>query len=363
MPLSIAVEHKRRDFTVDVAFEAPSPGITVLFGPSGCGKSTVLAAVAGLLRAKRVRVELNGEALDRLPPHRRRIALVFQDGRLFPHMTVEDNLLYGLHRAPKDKRKGLDKGRGLLHATEIADLLNLQHLRRRRPATLSGGERQRVAIGRALLSQPRLLLMDEPLASLDNARRDEILPYLQRLRDVMRMPVVYVTHAIDEAYRLADFLVLLEEGQVLAAGPMADLVARVDLPLAQRDDAAGVLLGYLHSHEPERGLSAIACGGQVYMVPQCDIAPGASVRLRVPAREVILSLDIPRNISVNNVISATVCALRQDATTHAVLVELDVGGGQLLARVTMDAAERLQLRPGVRVLALVKAMGVELLAG
>jgi len=363
MALLVSVESKRRGFTLTASFEAPTPGITVLFGPSGCGKTTLLNAIAGLSRADRVRVELNGEALHRLPPHRRRIGMVFQEGQLFPHMSVERNLVYGLHRAPKDTRKGLDRGRGLLLAPEIADLLDLQHLRRRRPHNLSGGERQRVAIGRALLSQPRLLLMDEPLASLDAARKAEILPYLQRLRDVMRMPVIYVTHALDEAYRLADYLVLLEGGQVIAAGPMTDLVSRVDLPLAGRDDASAVLLGYLHSHEADRGLSAIACGGQVYMVPLCDVAPGTAVRLRVPAREVILALEAPRNISVNNVIAGVVCAVRQDATTHAVLVELDVGGGQIVARVTMDAAERLRLRPGVQVLALIKAMGVELLSG
>ena len=363
MPLSVSVEHRLKSFVVGVAFEAPSPGITVLFGPSGTGKSTVLAAIAGLLRGGRVQVDLDGDALHLLPPHRRRIGMVFQDGRLFPHLTVEDNLLYGLHRAPRDKRRGRDRGRGLLLAGEVADLLGLQALRRRWPGTLSGGERQRVAIGRALLSQPRLLLMDEPLASLDAARRGEILPYLQALRDVVRIPVIYVTHALEEAYRLADFMVLMDAGQVLAAGPLADIAARVDLPLAARDDASGVLLGYLHSHDGERGLSMVACGGQVFVVPLCAVAVGAAVRLRVPAREVILALEAPRDISVNNIVPGIVCALRQDTATHAALVELDVGGGQLLARITLDAAERLRLRPGTRVVAMVKAMSAELLSG
>jgi molybdate transport system ATP-binding protein len=296
-------------------------------------------------------VELNGERLDRLAAHRRRIGMVFQDGRLFPHLSVERNLLYGYRRAPK----------GQILAGELADLLDLHALLRRRPAALSGGERQRVAIGRALLFQPRLLLMDEPLASLDDSRRQEILPYLQRLRDVMRMPVLYVTHAMDEVYRLADYVVLLDAGTMLAAGPLAELAARVDLPMAARDDAAGVLLGYLHSHEIARGLSSVACGGQVYLIPQCDVEAGALVRLRIPAREVILALDAPRDISVNNIIPAVVIALRRDMATHAALVEVEVGGGQLLSRITMDAAERLALRPGTRVLAMIKSMSVELM--
>jgi molybdate transport system ATP-binding protein len=166
---------------------------------------------------------------------------------------------------------------------------------------------------------------------------------------------------MDEVYRLADHVVLMESGQVTAAGPLAELVARVDLPFAVRDDAAGVLLGYVHRHEPDRGLTSVACGGQVYMVPMCGVAPGDGVRLRVPAREVILALDAPREISVNNIIPAVVCAMRQEAAAHAALVELDVGGGQILARITMDAAARLGLRPGVRVLAMIKAMSVELL--
>jgi molybdate transport system ATP-binding protein len=351
MALEIAVEHRRRDFVVTAQFTAPTPGITVLFGPSGAGKSTVLEAVAGLLRANHTRVDLNGERLDKLPAHRRRIGMVFQDGRLFPHMKVEWNLVYGFRRAPG----------GQVLPGELADLLDLHKLMRRQISTLSGGERQRVAIARALLSQPRLLLMDEPLASLDGPRRQEIMPYLQRLRDTLRMPVLYVTHATDEVYRLADQVVLMEAGQVIAAGPLPELAARVDLALAARDDAAGVLLGYVHRHEPERGLTSVACGGEVYLVPLCDVPAGNSVRLRIPAREVILALDAPRHISVNNIIPAVVSAIRFDGATHAALVEIDVGGGQLLSRITTDAAERLHLRPGVRVLGMIKSMSVELL--
>jgi len=351
MLLRVTVEHSYRTFTLAATFEAPAEGITVLFGPSGSGKTTILAAIAGLIRTDGIRVDLAGEALDQLRPERRRVGMVFQDGRLFPHLTVRENLYYGLKRAP----------RGSIFVDETLALLGLEDLLKRRPNTLSGGERQRVAIGRALLSQPRLLLMDEPLASLDAARRNEILPYLARLRDNLRLPIIYVTHAIEEAVHLADQLVLLENGRVLACGPLADLAARVDLPLAARDDAAGVLNGYMHSHDYERRLSAIACGGQVYMVPLNSIEERTPVRMRVPARDVILALDAPREVSVNNVIPAIVCGIGEDAAGHAALVEIDVGGGVLLARITLDAAERLRLRPGARVLALIKSMSVELL--
>lgn len=353
MALHVTIEHSFRGFSLSVDFTAPEQGVTVLFGPSGAGKSTVLAAVAGFLRADVAQVELNGEALHRRSPERRRFGMVFQDGLLFPHMSVRNNLLYGMRRARRRRIPVID----------VVSLLGLEALLDRRPRTLSGGERQRVAIGRALLRQPRLLLMDEPLASLDMARRLEILPYLARLRDQLRLPMLYVTHSLDEAVRLADHMVLMDNGRVVASGAMAELAARVDLPLAARLDAMGVLNGYLHSHDEERRLSAVACGGQVYLVPLAEhIAPRTSVRLLVPAREVVLSLDVPRAVSVSNVIPATVCNVGQDKPGHAALVELDVGGGLLLSRVTMDAAERLYLRPGTRVLALIKSMSVELLA-
>jgi molybdate transport system ATP-binding protein len=325
----------------------------VLFGPSGSGKSTILAGIAGLLRTDKLDVDLDGQQLHRIRPHRRRIGMVFQDGRLFPHLTVKENLSYGLKRAP----------RGPIFVDETLALLGIEPLLKRYPATLSGGERQRVAIGRALLSQPRLLLMDEPLASLDAARRGEILPFLMRLRETLRLPMIYVTHAADELARLADQVVLLEDGHVVGAGTLADVAARVDLPLAQRPDAAGVLSGYLHSHDPERRLSAVACGGQVFLVPRQDLEPNAPVRLRIPAREVILALDQPRAISVNNVIAATVCAVGVDEAAHAALVEIDVAGGSLLSRITLDAARRLELRPGIRVLAFIKSVSIEVLAG
>jgi molybdate transport system ATP-binding protein len=356
MGLAVSVEHGYRGFKLAAAIEAPSTGITVLFGPSGSGKSTILKAVAGLLRPRRMVIDLAGERLDRVPPERRRFGVVFQDSRLFPHLTVRDNLLYGLRRAPRSVKHEIA---GRIYLDETLALLGLQKLLGRKPATLSGGECQRVAIGRALLSQPRLLLMDEPTASLDAARRDEILPYLSRLRESLRLPMIYATHAMEEAVRLADHLVLLDGGQVMAQGALSELASRVDLPLAGRGDAAGVLNGYVHSHDAERHLSAVACGGLVFQVPLQTLAPQTAVRLRIPAREVIVAIDAPRESSVNNVLQAVIVAIGEDVGGHAALVELDVGGGQLVARVTRDAATRMMLRPGMRVLAMVESLAVE----
>jgi molybdate transport system ATP-binding protein len=322
-----------------------------LFGPSGSGKTTVLNVIAGLLKPRFLEVSLGGQLLHNLAPARRRIGYVFQDGRLFPHLSVKRNLQYGLARAPK----------GDILPSDVIGLLGLETLLDRRPQTLSGGERQRVAIGRALLSQPRLLLMDEPLSALDQTRRDEILPYLSLLRTAFALPIVYATHALDEVMRLADTLVLIEAGRVVAAGPLTELAARVDLPLAARGDAAGLLHGRVFSHAPERHLSAISCGGNILWVPQVAAQEGAAVRLRVPAREVILALLEPRGISVTNIVGARVNAMAEPHGGQMVLVELDLdGGGQLLSRITRDAAERLDVRPGAKVLALIKAVSVEL---
>ena len=358
MPLAIAIEHRQGDFRLDAAFQVPITGITVLHGPSGAGKTTILKAIAGLLRPQRVAVDFSGARLDKLAPERRRVAMVFQDSRLFPHLSVLQNLLYGLRRVPAAVKRDLA---GHVYLDETIALLGLQKLLQRRPAALSGGERQRVAIGRALLSQPRLLLMDEPLAALDEALQDSIMPYLIRLREAVSLPIIYVTHNMREVARLADHLVLLDQGRVLAEGPLSDLAARVDLPLARRRDAAGILTGLLHAHDDARALSAVAAGGQLYLVPRQQIPERTPVRLTIPAREVILTRDTVRGISVDNVIPAHVNAVAVLEDQNAALVELDVGGGMLLARITVDAADRLILAPGSHVFAMVQAMSVQTL--
>jgi molybdate transport system ATP-binding protein len=362
MPIRISVEHRHGFLQLNVGFEAPSTGFTVLSGPSAAGTSFMLSAIAGLQRAHHVRVELDGEPLHQLPAHRRRIGMVFPEGRLFRHLSVEDNLLFGLKRLPKTVADMPGRCRGPLLPGEIVDLLGLQNLRSRRPADLSSSERQRVAIGRAVLAQPRLLLMDEPLSTLDASQRMETLHYLQRLRAVLPIPVLYAAHSMEEACRLAHFMVLLEGGQVLGAGPLPELASRVDLPLAARNDSAAVLAGYLHSHAPARGLSAVACGSIIIDATLCDIPEEAPVRVRVPAREVLLALDKPEDTGANNIISGMVCAIRHDATSHAALVEIEFSGGQLLARMATDGAQRLRLEPGKRVFALVKSVSAEVMS-
>ncbi len=403
MSLRVAFRHTHPGLAFDIAFEAPTPGTTVMFGPSGAGKSTVVAVVAGLLRPAWSRVAVDELVLadaDRaafVPPERRHIGLVFQDARLFPHMSVLRNLTYGLRRAertgrgagraPEGGRSGRPFGLASLPSLtrqsrgasaemagstpdmtrcialgDVVDLLGIGHLLQRRPYTLSGGERQRVAIGRALLAQPRLLVMDEPLASLDAARKDEILPYLLRLKTTLKLPILYVTHALDEVARLADTLVLIEAGRSIASGPLNELATRSDLPFAARDDAGAILTTRVASHDPPHQLSLLAADGLSLWVPLVSAPVGSELRVRVPAREVILATDAPRAISVHNTIEGTVRAITTDPVRHASLVEVASGASALLARVTPDAVARLQLAPGRRVLALVKSMAVEVFA-
>ena len=359
MTLSVRLRHRFPNVSIDATFEVPTPGLTAIFGPSGAGKSTVIAAVAGLLRPDECRIVLDGEVLADtaankwVPPEARRAGLVFQDARLFPHMSVAKNLRYGLRRAPA----------GPIGFDDVVALLGIGALLDRRPHTLSGGERQRVAIGRALLSQPRLLLMDEPLASLDGARKAEILLYLADIKPVLRLPVLYVTHAMEEVARLADSVVLMEQGSVMATGDLMDMTSRADLALAGRDDAAAVLPARVLSHDPERQLSRIEAGGASLLVPLLDESAGAEIRVRIPAREVILAREVPTAISIHNIVRGTVRAVTQEPMRHAALVEIALANGAFLARVTPDAVVRLELAEGAPVLALIKSVAIEVLDG
>jgi molybdate transport system ATP-binding protein len=347
--ISVALRKDFSGFRLDVAFAAPTPGVVALFGPSGAGKSSIVAGIAGLLRPDAGEVVVDGVVLsDAVPVERRRLGLVFQDARLFPHMNVETNLRYGLRRAPA----------GEIGFDAVVGLLGLERLLDRRPHSLSGGERQRVAIGRALLSQPRLLLLDEPLASLDAARKAEILPYLLRLKTALKLPIIYVTHALDEVFALADTLVLLDAGRVVASGPVAELSSRADLPLAVRDDAASVFDAVVAEHHPARRLSLLRAGTMQLWVPLVAAAVGQAMRVRIPAREIILATEAPNAISLHNIIPGVVQAIHIDAARHAALVEINAGAA-LLARVTPDAVARLGLKPGSQVLALVKSMSVD----
>lgn len=357
MSLAVRLRHRFPTITMDIEFEVASPGVTALFGPSGSGKSTIINAAAGLLRPEQCRVAVDGQMLADtttgvwLPPERRGIGLVFQDSRLFPHMSVATNLRFGQRRTTP----------GEVKFDEVVDLLGIGGLLDRRPRTLSGGERQRVAIGRALLSQPRLLLMDEPLASLDDSRKAEILPFLARLKSALRLPMVYVTHSLDEVSRLADSLVLLEAGRVVAAGQLGDLAARSDLKLAERDDAGALLICRVIEHLPERELSRIEGGGATLWVPLLDLPIGAALRVRIPAREVILAGKPPEAISLHNIVPGTVRRITADPLRRAVMVEIGLADGAVLSRVTPDAIARLGLSPGAPVLALIKSTAIELL--
>ncbi len=351
--LEISARHRFGAFSLDVAFNAHIPGVTALFGASGSGKSTVLSIVAGLLRPQAGRVVLDGLVLldtvagIDVPAERRRCGVVFQDAKLLPHLSVETNLRYGTRRAPRDVI-----GPGF---AEIVELLGIAPLLRRRPRALSGGERQRVALGRALLSRPRLLLMDEPLAALDGARKAEILPFLERLRDVAGVPVLYVTHALDEVDRLADTLVLMEAGRVLAVGPLEALAARTDLPtLSGRRDAGAVLSCLVEAHDAARGLTRLSFSGGELQVPLRAEPAGARLRLRLRARDVAVATEPPRGISSHNILPSMIAAIAP-ASPHEAFVTLQVGPTAMLARLTRDAVGQLGLAPGMAVFALVKS--------
>ncbi|WP_426959718.1 molybdenum ABC transporter ATP-binding protein [Muricoccus radiodurans] len=361
--LEVAVGHRfARDsagFALDARFAAPTPGVTALFGPSGCGKSTTLAAIAGLLRPDSGRIVLEGDVLldtargVALPPERRRLGVVFQDARLFPHLSVAGNLRYGARRAPRDATGSSEE--------EVVALLGIGHLLSRRPRDLSGGERQRVALGRALLARPRLLLMDEPLASLDAARRAEVLPFLARLRDAARVPILYVTHALEEVDALADTLVLMEAGRVLAAGPVDGIAARPDLPLAARRDGGVLLPCTVAAHDAALGLTRLAFPGGALEVPLRGEPRGAAIRVRVRARDVSVATRRPEELSARNILSATVTrAAEVPGLPHEALVVLAVGPTTFLARVTRESLNRLGLEPGRSVWAIVKGAALAL---
>jgi len=342
---------------LDVSFAAPD-GVTALFGRSGAGKTTIINCVAGLLRPDRGRILLDGEPLldtgrgIDVPRHRRRIGYVFQDARLFPHLTVRRNLLYGRWFAGSHQRRS---GLG-----EVVELLGIDHLLDRRPGTLSGGEKQRVAIGRGLLSAPRLLLLDEPLASLDQARKGEILPYLDRLCREAGIPILFVSHALDEVARLATTMVLLSGGRVAASGPVGEVMARVDLGAAASEVGAGAILHLQVVGGPDaHGLTLLTHPAGEIELPGVDLPPGHAVRLRIDARDVVLALGTTRlsGISIRNQLRATVVALGapMNGLTE---VGLDVTGERLRALVTSASVEAMRLQPGVPVLALVKSAGL-----
>ena len=360
--LDIQLKLARANFSLDVTLALPARGVTALFGPSGCGKTTLLRALAGLERAAG-RVAIGGEvwqddtATPRrfVPTHQRPLGYVIQDAALFPHLDVRRNLDYGLRRiAPAERRVAID---------QVVDLLGIGTLMARRPATLSGGERQRVAIARALATSPRVLLMDEPLAALDAARKADILPYLERLHETLAIPVIYVSHALDEVARLADHLVLMDAGRVLADGPLADLLARLDLPLALGENAGVVLDGVVGERDARWQLARLEVRNTG--TAPCSLwardpgfALGTRVRLRVLARDVSLARAPQTGTSIGNQLQATVEAIADAEHPALALVRVRVGGVPLVARLTRRSVHTLELAPGLAVWAQVKTVAL-----
>lgn len=366
MSFRIEVDVGRRlgDFEIDAKFDTEAAGVTALFGDSGAGKTSIINMIAGLLRPDRGRIAVGPEVLfdsaagiDR-PPEARRAGYVFQDARLFPHMRVRANLEYGLRRTPPGDR--------VVSFDQVVNVLDIAHILDRRTGYLSGGERQRVAIGRALLRSPRLLLMDEPLASLDSPRRAEIMPLIEHLRDSFAIPIVYVSHRFEEIVRLADTLVLMRHGKVDAQGPLEEMISRLDDRTTEAHPMAGTVVqariaerGGLH------GSARLSFGGGTMTVPDPGLTLGTALRVHIRARDVSIALSRPRDISVLNIFPGTIAELRERSGPHVdVGVRLDGPEGLILwARVTRHSSVELGLRPGLAVHALVKAVAIDPLGG
>ena len=344
----------RGGFVLDVDLELPGRGVTALFGQSGSGKTTLLRCIAGLEPAQGGELVVNGQvwqdAATFLPSHRRPLGYVFQEASLFAHLDVRRNLEFGLRRVPAGERK--------VSLEQAIELLGIGHLLQRRPDSLSGGEKQRVGIARALAVSPRLLLMDEPLAALDLARRQEILPYLEKLHDELDIPLLYVSHAPDEVARLADHIVVMDQGRALAAGPLGETLARLDLPIRLGEDAGVVLDAVIAERDARWGLARAAFAGGAVWVRDQGHALGQRVRVRILARDVSLALAPQTGTSILNILPATVTALAEDGHPALALVRLNLGGAPLLARLTRRSAHHLDLAPGRLVYAQIKAVAL-----
>jgi molybdate transport system ATP-binding protein len=353
MALELSVSLTRGPFSLQVECALPTRGVTALFGRSGSGKTTLLRCIAGLERLP-ARVCFEGvhwqDERHFVPTHERGVGYVFQEASLFPHRDVRGNLEYGLQRQPA--------AAGGMQLEEAVGLLGLATLLSQRAHELSGGERQRVAIARALLAGPRLLLMDEPLSSLDEQSKAEILPHLTRLHETLAIPVIYVSHSIGEVMRLADHLALLQEGRVREVGPLAELLTRADLPLGVGEHRGTVLSGVIDSHEPRYHLSHVRVSGGVLAVSLLASAPGRTVRVRIDARDVSLTLGPPERTSITNVLPATLIDLTPEADPAQTLVRLHLGEQVLLARITRRSAEQLALVPGMALYAQIKSVAL-----
>lgn len=356
----IVVRLKRvyADFGLDVDLNLPGRGVTALYGHSGSGKTTCLRCIAGLERAEHGFVQINDEVWQDsdngifVPPHKRALGYVFQEASLFPHLSVLANLQFGLKRIVRSQRR--------VDMAQATELLGIGHLLERHPQHLSGGERQRVGIARALLTSPKLLLMDEPLAALDSRRKSEILPYLQRLHDELDIPVLYVSHAQDEVARLADHLVLLSEGKALASGPIGETLARLDLPMAMGDDAGVIIEGQVSAYDADYQLLSLQLPAteMSIRVTHAPIALGQPLRCKVHARDISLSLQNSEFSSILNRLPVTVVSEQSADNAAHVLIRLDAGGTPLVARITRYSRDQLGVHPGQHLWAQIKAVAV-----
>lgn len=346
-------------FALDVDLDLPATGVTALFGRSGCGKTTLLRCMAGLERGTG-RLAVNGEtwqdASTFVPTHRRPLGYVFQDARLFPHLDVRRNLDYGRRRAAS--ASAVRPSGNYSAAEAVIELLGLGPLLERMPERLSGGERQRVAIARALLASPHLLLMDEPLAALDFARKQEFLPWLERLREELEIPVVYVSHAPDEVARLADHIVVIDNGRAVAQGPLTETLARIDLPIRLGEDAGAVFEAEVAERDAEWHLARVAFPGGELWVRDNGTPVGRRVRVRILARDVSIAAVRHEDTSILNVLPATVVDHVAEDHPSQVLVQLQAGERRLLARLTRRSAQKLGLAPGREVWVQIKAVAL-----
>jgi len=356
MTLSVAVEHQQGIFRLDARFVC-GEGVTALFGQSGAGKTTVVNAIAGLMRPTRGRITLDGETLfdaDRgihIPARKRRFGYVFQEGRLFPHLTVRQNLTYSRWFGSGEP--------GAADIGHIVELLGLGDLLERRPARLSGGEKQRVAIGRALLARPRVLLLDEPLASLDAHRRNEIMQYIELMRDEVRIPIVYVSHSAEEVVRLAATVVLMSAGIVVTMGEVEEVMGRPDLRAAAGIFEGGTVIdARVTGQDMQYELATLAFDGGMLTVTNLDALIGEPVRVRIRARDVSIALEPPRGISIQNVLPGKVAAISA-GSNGVVDISVAVGSVILRSRITRRAVEQLGLMPGLEVYALIKAVSLD----
>ena len=352
--IEVRLQSRLGDFELDVAFTAPSQGVTALFGRSGSGKTSVLRAVAGLVRTPLGLVRINDAVWQDekrfVPTHRRPLGYVFQEASLFPHLSVRQNLEYGMRRVPDEERK--------IPYHDVVELLGISALQQRTTHSLSGGERQRVAIARALLTSPRLLLMDEPLSALDHGAKQTILPYLESLHDEFAIPSLYVSHDPNEVARLADRMVLLDNGGVIAQGDASSILTRLDLPLSSYDDAASLLEGTVSSHDHTYHLTWVSMHGGRVAIPREDLPVGRRARVQIQARDVSLSIKAHSDTSIINILPARVIDTRDISQTQ-VLVRLELEDGQtLLSRITRRSAMGMGIREGMPIYAQVKSVAL-----